>query len=80
MADVSDMIVRDVGDDVSIAVSGLAVEVAKKGLFSRRKNLVLKGIVKEPRDREKIAQIALHHAGDLFDIDNQIEVREPATT
>lgn len=78
MSDVTSMIVRDVGDDNTINVSGLAVEVAKKGLFSRRKRLILKGVVKEKKARDKIESIALHHGGDLYDLENLIEIRETA--
>lgn len=78
MADVADMIVRDVQDDASIKVRGLAVEVSSKGLFSRRKTLVVRGTVTNRHDRDRIESIANHHAGDLYTIENQVEVREPA--
>jgi hypothetical protein len=78
MADVAEMITRDVQDDAAIRVKGLVVEVVKKGLFSRRKSLVIRGTVTNRHDKDKIESIANHHAGDMYNIDNQIQVKEPA--
>ena len=78
MTDIDVMIMRDIEDDVSIRVKGLAVEITKKGFLSRRKTLVIRGTVENQHDRDKIASIANHHAGDSFEIDNLVAVRTPA--
>jgi hypothetical protein len=75
-ADIAGMIMRDVQDDVAIHVSNFAAQVEKKGLFSKRKSIVLRGAVKNKQDRDKIEAIANHHAGDLYSIENHVEVRE----
>ena len=54
----------------------IGVEITKaKGLFSRRKIIHIFGAVRSDDVRDKISQIALKHAGDNFDVSNEVRVR-----
>lgn len=76
MSDITAMIVRDIEADAAIKVNGLAVELTKHGVFARKKTIVLSGTVKDARTKDKVEHIANHHAGDMYSIENRIEVKE----
>ncbi len=80
MAEITSMIMREIEQDGSIAARGIKLEVVSKGLFRRRKTLRLFGSVGSEREKVKAARIAQHHAGDQYDLVNDLEVKEPAGT
>ncbi len=78
MADIIEMIRRDVEDDVSLKVRAFTVDMLKKGFLVKRKTIRVSGRVANEHDRDKIAGIVNHHAGDGYDIEIDIRVEEPA--
>ncbi len=76
MSDIVSMIMRDIEEDVTLQVSGLAVELQSKGILGRRKCIRLTGTVKSDLEREKIGRIAAHHAGDAYEVVNETTLRQ----
>ena len=77
MADIAEMIRRDVEDDVTIKVHGLIVDAAKKGFLVKKQVLTISGTVANEHERDKIVKIANHHAGKAYDFDIKIQVKSP---
>ena len=80
MQETVDMIQRDIEDDVTIRVHGLKVELESKGVLKRKNLIHLGGSVDSPTDREKITKIAQHHAGDRYQVVNDIEANTISTS
>jgi hypothetical protein len=54
----------------------VGVEVTKgKGLFNRRKVIHVFGAVRSDTVKQKIGEIATKHAGDAFDVANELRVK-----
>ncbi len=54
----------------------VGVEVTKgKGLFNRRKVIHVFGAVRSDNIKQKIGEIAAKHAGDSFDVANELRVK-----
>lgn len=77
MADIIDMIRRDVEDDASLKVRGFLVDTYSKGFLVKRKTIRVSGRVTNQHDRDKIESIVHHHVGDGFDVEMQVQVKEP---
>jgi hypothetical protein len=75
--DIDRRIIRDAEEDTTLHVKGLGVEIGKKSLFGRRKLLRIKGTVANEHEREKLMHIAEYHAGDAYDIVNELKVTGP---
>ena len=75
MNDITSMIRRDIEDDVSINSHGVKIEIQSGGLFVRRKKLYLSGTVGSEMEKEKVSRIAEHHAGDAYEVVNDLSVR-----
>ena len=78
MADITDMIVRDVQDDISLKPHGFTVVLDPKKLFSRHRTIRVTGSVASQHELEQIHHIVDHHAGDTYQVVFEIKVNEPA--
>jgi osmotically-inducible protein OsmY len=74
MSDIQRMITRDLEDDVTLSVKDVVVEV-QGGFLKKRKTLRLHGSVRSEAEKRKIHQVAMHHAGDAFEVVDEIEVK-----
>ncbi len=78
MADIVEMIRRDIEDDITIKPSGLIVDMERKGLLVKHDIVRVSGRVSSDRDRSKIRRIVDHHAGDTYKVDFDVSVKETA--
>jgi osmotically-inducible protein OsmY len=74
MADVSAMVLRDIEDDVSISSKDISVLIEGQG-FLKKKALKLAGSVGSEAEKRKAGQIAAHHAGEIYQVVNELTVR-----
>jgi osmotically-inducible protein OsmY len=74
MADLSILVLRDIEDDVSISSKAISVQIEGKG-FLRKKTLKLTGSVGSETEKRKAGQIAAHHAGEAYQVVNELTVR-----
>ena len=74
MADLSALVQRDIEDDVSISSKEISVQVERGG-FLKKKSLKLTGSVGSEAEKRKAGQIAAHHAGDAYEVLNELMVR-----
>jgi hypothetical protein len=75
MSDIQRMIMRDIEDDVTISSKEIVVEV-QGGFLKKRKALRLHGSARSEADKRKILGIASHHAGDGYELIDNIEIKE----
>jgi hypothetical protein len=75
MSDVINTIRRDVDDDSSIHANGINIQVETKGFFPRRKFIHITGSVDKESDKNKVMQIVNHHAGDNFNVVNDLMIK-----
>ena len=75
MERVVEMILRDIEDDNTINARGVNVEFSGKGVLKKRKTVRLIGSVESEAEREKVRRIAEHHAGDQYQIEDDLTVR-----
>ncbi len=75
MSDVINTIRRDVDDDSSIHANGINIQVETKGFLPRRKFIHITGAVERESDKNKVMQIVNHHAGDNFNIVNDLMIK-----
>ena len=75
MSDITDMIMRDIEADVSIKTHTISIETDSKGFLRRRKILRLVGTVHSEASKEKASRIAEHHAGDNYDVVNELTIK-----
>jgi hypothetical protein len=76
MSDVISMIRRDITDDDSIKSRDIILEAKAKGLVKRRRFIRIHGSVNSQLAKDKVTRIAEHHAGDNYDIVNELSVKE----
>jgi osmotically-inducible protein OsmY len=75
MADVVGMVMREIEDDVTIASKDISVQIESKGILKRKKTLKLNGSVGSEAEKRKAGQIAAHHAGQAYEVVNELLVR-----
>jgi hypothetical protein len=75
MPDLTALVLRDIEDDASIHSKGISVLIEAKGLLRRKKALKLTGSVGSEAEKKKAGQIAAHHAGDAYEVLNELSVR-----
>jgi osmotically-inducible protein OsmY len=75
MADVAGMVMREIEDDVTIASKDISVQVESKGILKRKRILKLTGSVGSEAEKRKAGQIAAHHAGQAYEVANELLVR-----
>ncbi len=78
MADIIEMIRRDVEDDGAIKARAFTVDLLTKGFLVKRRTIRVSGRVANEHERDKIAGIVNHHAGDGYDIEMNVRIEEPA--
>jgi osmotically-inducible protein OsmY len=78
MERVVEMILRDIEDDNTINARGVNVEFSGKGLLKKRKTVRLIGSVHSEAERQKVKSIAEHHAGDQYEVQDELTVKAPA--
>jgi hypothetical protein len=79
MSDLSRIILEDIRSYENTPDVG--VEIAKgKGLFNRRKVIRVFGAVRSEAVKEKVSEIVEKHAGDRYDVENQVRVSHPTTS
>jgi len=76
MADIVEMIRRDIEDDISIKPSGLTVEMERKGVLVKHDIVRVSGRVSGEQEREKIRRIVDHHAGDTYRVEFSVAVKQ----
>jgi osmotically-inducible protein OsmY len=74
MSDITSIIRRDIEDDVSINSHGVKIEIKSGGLFGRKK-LYLSGTVGTETEKEKVSRIAEHHAGNAYEVVDDLSVK-----
>lgn len=74
MAEIERTIMRELEDDGTIVAKDVGVEVVG-GVFRKRKTLRLYGTVRSEAEKRKVAQVAAHHAGDRFDLKDDLAVK-----
>jgi hypothetical protein len=77
MERVIEMIQRDIEDDNSINGRGVRVELSGRGFLKRKKSIRLSGSVDSESQREKVKNIAQHHAGDQYTVVDELSVKAP---
>ena len=80
MKTIAELIMRNIEEDNSINSRGVNVELVSRGVLKRRKSVRLFGTVDSESQRQKVKRIAEHHAGDQYDIIDELTVKEPQTT
>ena len=80
METVLQLIMRGIEDDNSINARRVKIELVSRGVLKRRKSVRLFGTVDSESQRQKVKRIAEHHAGDQYDIIDELTVKEPQTT
>ena len=75
MSDISNMILRDIEDDVSITGKDISVQVVGKGILKRKRQIRLTGSVGSEAEKRKAGQIAVHHAGSGYEVVNDLIVK-----
>lgn len=75
MADIVDMVRRDIEDDISINSHGVKLEAKIEGWLGRRKSLIISGIVENEIEKGKILKVAEHHAGDVYRVVNKLSLK-----
>ena len=78
MADIIEMIRRDVEDDVSLKIHGFTVDMETKGFLVKHKTVRVGGRVAHQHDRDKLEGIVNHHIGDSYTVDFNVKVEQPA--
>ena len=76
MSDVISMIMRDIEDDNSIKARDIIVEAKAKGLVKRRRYVHIHGSIDSTVAKDKVTRIAEHHAGDNYDVVNELAVKK----
>ncbi|MFW6312719.1 MAG: hypothetical protein ACOC2N_02415 [Spirochaetota bacterium] len=76
MADIVEMIRRDIEDDVSIEARGLIVDIDRKGVLVKHDIVRVSGSVSSEQERDKIREIVDHHAGSTYKVDFNVSVKE----
>jgi len=78
MADIVEMIRRDIEDDISIKPRGLTVDKERKGLLVKHDVVRVAGQVSSDQERRKIRSIVDHHAGETYKVEFDVSVKETA--
>ncbi len=74
MAEVSEIILSDLTGQ-NIDTSHLGIEVRRaKGVFNRRQLLDVFGAVRSEAQKQAVLQVATHHAGDDYDVEDNVVV------
>ena len=75
MAELTEIILSEIGDG-GIDATDLGVEIRKgKGLFNRRKVLDVFGAVRTQPDHTAVLRVVNRHAGDTYDVTDSLAVR-----
>lgn len=75
MADIQNMIMRDIEDDPTITAKGITVEIQSRGFLKKTKTVRLVGSVNTEAEKKKAKQIAVHFAGDNYDVIDDLTVK-----
>ena len=70
-----ELILRDIEDDTSINARGVKVELSGKGFLKKKKSVRLFGSVDSQTEKEKVKRIAEHHAGDQYQVLDELAIR-----
>ena len=74
MAEVSQIILSDLSGQ-NIDTSHLGVEIRRaRGFFNRRQLLDVFGTVRSETDRQAVLRVATRHAGDDYDVEDNVVV------
>jgi len=68
MAGITQAILTDIGNDLSIDTMNICVDLETKGVFRRNKFLHIFGTVRSQDQIAKIEQIAQRHAGTVYKV------------
>lgn len=75
MSDIQSMIMRDIEQDPTITAKGITVEIQSKGFLKKAKTVRLVGSANSEAEKKKAKQIAVHFAGDNYDVIDDITVK-----
>ena len=76
MAEVDEMIRREIEGDPTINVKALTVAIRHKGAIPRRHFLHVGGIAQTEHDKNQVERIARHHTGDAYTVISEVTIRE----
>lgn len=79
MKTIVELILRDIEDDVSINANRVNVELSGRGFLKTKKSVRLFGSVDSKMDKEKVKRIADHHAGDQYQVLDELTVKSPVS-
>lgn len=79
MKTIVELILRDIEDDVSINANRVNVELSGRGFLKTKKSVRLFGSVDSKMDKEKVKRIADHHAGDQYQVLDELAVKSPVS-
>lgn len=79
MKTIVELILRDIEDDISINAHRVNVELSGKGFLKAKKSVRLFGSVDSKMDKEKVKRIADHHAGDQYQVLDELAVKSPVS-
>lgn len=75
MSELQSIIMRDIEDDVTISAKDISVQIESKGFLKKRRLVRLVGTVSSEVEKKKAGQIAVHHAGDAYDVVNELTIK-----
>jgi hypothetical protein len=75
MLDIQNVIMRDMEADPTIDSKKLTIEVTATGFLKKRKFIRLIGSVKSETEKKKAMQIAVHFAGDNYNVENNLIIK-----
>ena len=75
MAEITQMILAEIGDDLSIETMNVCVDLQKKGVFKKKQSLHIWGTVRSQDQINKIERIAKRHAGTAYEVVNQLTLK-----
>ena len=75
MSDIQQVTMRDIEDDPAIDSKEITIEIQATGFLKKRKIIRLVGSVKSETEKEKAMRIAVHFAGDNYDVANHLIVK-----
>ncbi len=75
MPEITQTILTEIADDLSIDTMNICVDLLEKGLFKRNKSLHIFGTVHSPDQINKVEGIVRRHAGTRYQVVNHLSVK-----
>lgn len=75
MAEITQTILTEIGNDLSIDTMNICVDLQEKGLFKKNKSLHIFGTVRSQDQMNKVEGIVRRHAGSIYQVVNHLSVK-----